>query len=344
MKDAILLLAALTLATCALAAVPSVPLHNGAVPGLRMPILGLGTGGFGHYGGIGGDVWDDSVSQKAVRTFLMYGGRRIDSSLDYKTQKGVGAGMRFSGTPRSQVFLVSKIDTEEYGLVPPGYNETIQSIQQSLDEFQTSYIDLMLIHWPGPGVICASMKKKPPCFRKPDDWSECRRQTWLALEDMFRARALLAIGVSNFDIKHLEEIKNLGGYMPAVNQIEYHPYWHKDDVVDWCKRHNIVVNGYSPLGCMDHVTWLIGKRPSVLLVEHDVVKQVAKEVKKTPAQVLQRWEIHKGLVINPRAREEKHIVENLSVLDFELSTDQISRLDHIDTPPANVCGDMSEIP
>lgn len=314
----------------------SFELHNAAEPGLNIPIIGLGTGPYPN-----GDKWDDSVAEKAVAEFLKLGGRRIDTSLMYGTQKGIGKGIKKSGIPREEIFITTKVDSTTYGMVAVGYKEALKSVEQTLKDLDTDYIDLVLVHFPGDTYIepeSTSSTRKPSCFKKPDNWKKCRKETWQALEEVFNAGKARAIGVANFMVPHLQEIVDMGGLIPAVNQIEFHPYWHLEDVLDFCDSHDILVNGYSPLGAPDRMSKLRKEMP-VILTENETVKRIAKKAKMTPAQVLLRWSVQRGVIINPRTKDKKHMKELLAVLDLELSDAQMDELYDIDDPPMNVCGD-----
>eukprot|EP00048_Salpingoeca_helianthica_P004226 m.74839 g.74839 ORF g.74839 m.74839 type:complete len:365 (+) comp13111_c0_seq2:342-1436(+) len=311
-------------------------LHNAAEEGLHMPIIGIGTGGYPN-----GDKWDDSVAEKAVLAFLKAGGRRIDTSLGYGTQKGIGRAIKKSGIPREEIFITTKVDSPTYGLVAIGYKEALKSVDLTLSDLDTDYIDLVLVHFPGDTFIeveVTSSTKKPSCFKKPDNWQKCRKETWQALEKVFNDGKARAIGVANFMVPHLQELVDLGGMLPAVNQIEFHPYWHLEDVLDFCSEHDILVNGYAPLGAPDRMIKLRKEMP-VILPENEVVKRIAKKAKMSPAQVLLRWSVQRGVVINPRTKDEKHMKELLAVLDLKLSKAQMAELYDIDDPPMNVCGD-----
>eukprot|EP00048_Salpingoeca_helianthica_P002062 m.54221 g.54221 ORF g.54221 m.54221 type:complete len:343 (+) comp11879_c1_seq2:154-1182(+) len=321
-------------------AAPMVPLFNAAQKGMQMPAIGLGTGGYGNASGWGGEFWDDSTAEPAVLTFLRSGGRRIDTSLLYNTQVGVGVGWTSSGVPREEIFITTKTDSPLYGMVPAGYNETIASILMSLEQLRTTYIDLALIHW--PGTIDAP-NPAPPCFRPPNNWRVCRAESWRALEFLFRNGTVRAIGVSNFEENHLQEIINMRGLLPAVNQFEFHPYWHTDSLVSFCQKYKIQPNSYAPLGTPDHMSFFPERMP-VLLLEHETVVDIATQTNRSPAQVLIRWALQRGVVVNPRTNSIEHMEENLASLDFDLDETQMAALSTLDDPPINVCQDPHLIP
>jgi diketogulonate reductase-like aldo/keto reductase len=156
---------------------PTVRLMNAAHGEVLMPVVGLGTGGYGQPDGTGGEYWGPEQGHNATFAWLKMGGRRIDSSGDYGSRDGVGTGWVASGVPRSQIFITSKVD-------PSGYDGALEEFAGILKSLQTDYVDLLLIHWPGaqPGQ---SGKPNPPCKQGQSIWTDCRVQTWRALEKIF---------------------------------------------------------------------------------------------------------------------------------------------------------------
>lgn len=302
-----------------------------------MPVVGIGTWGYVHTTGTGkpGEVWNDTVAESAVKEWLKLGGRRIDNAHDYFDQSGVGKGIKESGVPRKDIFLVSKID----GLAL-GYNSTLKQMENILSTLQVDYVDLLLIHWPGPP---SPLSSDPACQGDPSTWSECRRSTWKAMEAIYNANKSRAIGVSNFEQIHLEDIISMGGMIPAVNQIEYSIYWHEDDLVKACQSQNILVNGYSPLGAPDWAPTSHHWKNSQL--EDPLVKQIAKKYKRTPAQIILRWEWQNGVIVNPRTMNVTHMQDNLNIFDFSLSDEEMKSLADPPSKPSNpkVCPDPSKI-
>jgi len=299
-------------------------LKNAAVPGLIMPAVGLGTGGYGTLGNVGGEYWYDAVAQKAVVSWIAAGGIRIDNSNDYNTMNGVGAGIAQSGKPRESLFITSKVGFR----LPLGYNETIQQTNDILTALRTNYVDLLLIHWPGAPTPTGI---NWPCYQNAKSFKNCRQETWRALEDVFRAGKARAIGVSNFEVKHLEDIFELNSLIPSVNQNEYHPYFHEDALVLYCKDRNIVYNGYSSVGCPDFMSspptaW------KVQVIQQPIIEQIAQKYNKTAAQVVLRWSWQQGLVVNARSWSPVHHMENLNNFDFTLTMDEISNIGAVPKP------------
>ena len=316
--------------------VPDVTLRNAAVSGKTMPAVGLGTGAYVYVPNtIPGEIWNDTVAETAVKTWLQLGGRRIDASLSYRNQKGVGRAISESGIPREELFVVSKVGSG--GLVSGGgmgYNETMIQFEEILETLQVSYVDLLLIHWPGP----PGNSTDPACQGNPQTWRKCRQSTWRALEDIFRSGEAQAIGVSNFEKNHIEDIIAMGSMLPAVEQVEFSPYWHEDDLVKFCTSQNIQFNGYSPLACPD---WAPASHNwSRSLLQDPVLAKIAKDHNCSPAQVVLSWEWSQGVVVNPRTYNPEHMKENLSFFDIRLSDDETAAIANL-TLPSNpkVCPD-----
>jgi len=146
--------------------------------------------------------------------------------------------------------------------------------------------------------------------------------------------------VSNYEVNHLLEIINLHSLVPSVNQVEFHPYWHEDELVDFCHKNNITFNSYSPLGTPDHATSLGPTwNPIPDLRKHPKVTDLAQQLGKTPAQILLRWHMQQGLVTNPRTQNPTHMQENLSVFDFQLNDEAMATLSYLNHPMSKICPD-----
>ena len=161
-----------------------------------------------------------------------------------------------------------------------GYNDTIIQMKPILDTLQLDYVDLLLFHWPGP----PGNSSDPVCQGDPPTCRACRQATWRAMEDLYKMRKTRAIGVSNFEKNHLEDIFAMNSLLPSVNQVEFHPYWHEDDLLDFCKSYNITYNGYAPLGTPD---WAPTQRHwNHTLLQEPTLEQIAKSHRRTAAALL----------------------------------------------------------
>ncbi|KAF8590190.1 Aldo/keto reductase [Ramaria rubella] len=244
--------------------------------GYKMPLLGLG-------------VYQNPDCAPSCLTALKHGYRHIDTAQMYKNEEGVGKALKESGLERSDVYITTKVGD--------GGDQTAQSIQQSLEKLDSDYIDLYLIHSGYGG-------------------KEHRLKTWNTIVD-FKARGKLRdIGVSNYGVKHLEEIREAGLETPAVNQIELHPFCQQKPIVEYCKEHGITVQAYCPLirGAFDN----------------PVLQEVSAKVQRNPAQVLIRWSLQRGFTVLAKSSQSDRIISNASVYDFELSEEDMGKLNALD--------------
>ncbi len=227
----------------------------------------------------------------AVSEALRLGYRHIDTAAVYGNERDVGAAIRQSGIPREEVFVTSKLWNSDQG-----YDSALHAYDTSLERFGFEYLDLYLLHWPVPGK---------------------RRDSWRALERLLAEGRVRAIGVSNFMKHHLEDLFESAAIAPAVNQIEVSPFLQRREVREHCAEEGIPVVAYSPL-------------TKGIRLGHPVVVEVARQVERTPAQVLLRWGIQKGLVVLPKSIRSERIEENFTLFDFELSDEDMDRLDDLE--------------
>ena len=338
--DLVVVLALVAVHTSVAVEVPAVTLMNAAMPGMKMPVTGLGTGAYVYEPRTEpGEIWTVDVAEKAVGEWLDFGGRRIDASLSYRNEDGVGKAIKATSVPRKDIFIVSKVGSG--GLVSGGalgYNDTLVQIKPILDSLQTDYVDLLLIHWPGP----PGKSSDPACQGNPTSWRACRQSTWKAMEEIYKMGKARAIGVSNFERNHLEDIIVMNSTLPAVNQVEFHPYWHEDDLLAFCKSYNITFNGYSPVGCPD---WAPTKHEwNHTVLQEPTIVNIAKSHGRTPAQVILRWEWQQGVLAQPRTVNPEHMKENLNYFDFVLSDDEMKQISSISPPTQpKVCPDPHQL-
>ncbi|GLB45289.1 putative aldo keto reductase [Lyophyllum shimeji] len=248
--------------------------------GHLMPILGLGT-------------YQNSDTFQACEAALVQGYRHIDTAQAYRNEDVVGAAVKASGVPRDSVFIseaaASKLSDGE---------KTVDCVQQSLTKLDLGYIDLYLIHSPHGGKAV-------------------RVRTYETLLELCGPdKVLRDVGVSNFGVEHLEDLREAGLPTPTVNQIELHPFCQQKDIVDYCRKHGIIIQAYSPLAR--------GR------FTHPLVQEVCKAHKKSPAQVFVRWSIERGFVPLPKSAKPERIKENADVFDFELSQDDLDKLNSLD--------------
>jgi len=249
--------------------IPDITLNNGqAVPQF----------GFGVF------LIEPKDTAAAVSTALEAGYRHIDTAQMYGNEAEVGQAIASSGLDRGEVFVTSKLSNDAH---EPG--DARQAFDGTLKALGTGYVDLFLIHWPLPA-------------RYGGDFV----QTWQVLEEAYRQGRARSIGVSNFQPRHLRRLHGEAEVIPAVNQIEAHPYLTQDDVRAFCSEHQIAVEAWSPLG-----------RGAVL--GEPVIQSIAARAGKTPAQVVLRWHIQRGDIVFPKSVTPDRIRENIDIFDFELS-------------------------
>jgi diketogulonate reductase-like aldo/keto reductase len=250
----------------------------------------------------------------------------------YHDLPGVREGIVESGVPREQVFITCKVDD------PFGYDETMSNIKQILQVLNTTYVDMVLMHWPAPmawDFTTTTFNTTAVYTQSCGTPAQCRVSTVRALNDAVKAGLIRLAGVANFELRHLQDLIDAGVDLPAVNQIEYHPYWHEDDLVEKLFEMGISVQSYSPLGAPDYMA-VVPNKWSVLPLDLPHVREIASEVNKTAAQVLIRWQLQKGLTVNPRTLNPAHMAENLNTFDFVLSQEQMLRIDQT-VPPRWLC-------
>ncbi|WP_336923847.1 aldo/keto reductase [Aquipuribacter sp. SD81] len=230
-----------------------------------------------------------------VETALRIGYRHVDGAQMYENETGVGEGLRRSGVPREDVFLTSKLAN---GAHRP--DDARAAFDRTLEQLGTDHVDLFLVHWPLP-------------TRYDGDFLS----TWRVLEELRDSGRARSIGVSNFQVEHLEVLARAGASMPVVNQVECHPYFLNDDVRSWCREHDVVVEAWSPIA-----------QGGVL--DDPVVRDVADALGRTPAQVVLRWHLQSGHVVFPKSVTPSRLEENGALFDFELDESQMARISDLD--------------
>lgn len=321
--------------------IPVVPLRNAADEGVTFPLTGLGTGGYtsSNASGYGGypECWSSSRGgcgewvYRATSAYIKLAARlshaqvRIDSAAFYDNQREVGAAIAKSGVPRKRIFLVSKIGHQP---APMGFADTLAQVDAILAAMEVAYLDLLLIHWP----TSKGVSQDPACNAgsPAHNATACRLDTWRALRDVWSSGRARAIGVCNYGVAELLEFEAAGVPLPAVNQLPVNIYRSRassQGVWDWCARHGIVVNAYSPLGVPDAHTFPGTNGMASTPMLDPVVVAAAAAHGRSPAQVLANWVgVALGMPLTQRSQRVEHMEENLRAFDFALTADEVEQL------------------
>jgi diketogulonate reductase-like aldo/keto reductase len=271
---------------------PSIRLNNG----IAMPALGLGV-----YGTAG------EQTCAAVASAIACGYRLIDTAHIYGNEQGVGAGIARSGIARSELFVQTKLWMTDYG-----HDRALRAFDESRRKLGLDYVDLYLIHWPAPARFEDTMA------------------SYRALERLLRDGLIRAIGVSNFQASHLDALMNECGIVPAVNQIELHPFFIQRALRALHRELGIVTQSWSPLGgAYGHVP--DGAGAASHPIGHPTIVGLAARYGKTPAQIVLRWHLQHGLSAIPKSGRPERLVENFGVFDFTLTDEEMGQIDALDT-------------
>jgi len=254
--------------------IPQVKLNNG----ITMPQLGLGVF----------SMQDGKEVREAIKTAFDEGYRSIDTAKVYGNEKSVGQAIKESKIPRKELFLTTKVWNSDQG-----YLQALEAFQHSMDRLGEDYLDLYLVHWP--------VKDKYV-------------DTWKALEKLYHDGIVRSIGVSNFQVHHLEYLFQYAEIIPAVNQIEQHPYLVQKELQDFCALHDIKIEAWSPLG-----------RGAVL--NDETLALLGQKYGKTSAQITLRWQIQHGIITIPKSSRAERIKENISIFDFSLEQGDMDIID-----------------
>ncbi len=248
----------------------------------RIPKLGFGT-------------WlaeDGDEATNAVKEALKVGYNHIDTAMAYDNEDSVGNAIASSGIPREDIYITSKLANSVRG-----YEETVKAVFESLSKLQTKYLDLFLVHWPNP-------------LKYRENWREALSESWRALEDLYEDGILRSIGVSNFEPHHIDALMETSAIEPMINQIRISPGDEPEEIIEYCKEKNILLQAYSPLG---H-----GR-----LFANQELKDLANKYNKKPSQLAIRWSLQKGYLPLPKSVTPARIKENLDVFDFEISPEDM---------------------
>lgn len=267
--------------------------------GNKIPMVGFGT-----YKSL------EEEGIESVNYAIENGYRLIDTAAVYKNEVAVGKGIKASGIDRKEMFVTTKLWRENLG-----YEETKTELEKSLKRLALDYIDLYLIHWPANAINY-------------DNWQKTNADTWRAMEELQADGKIKSIGVSNFWQEHFKALLQTAKIIPAVNQIEFHPGYWQPDLLEYCKKQNIVVEAWSPLAR--------GK-----VFENESLKMIAKKHNQTVAKVCLRWIIQHDVIVIPKSTTNKRIKENINLFDFELSAEEMKQIDNL--PEMGFSGELPNI-
>jgi 2,5-diketo-D-gluconate reductase A len=253
------------------------------------PLLELNSGQQIPQLGLGVYKLDQDIAENLIKTAIEVGYRRIDTAAFYKNEVEVGAGVRNCGLPRDEIFVTTKIWNEDHG-----YKRALEAIDESLKRLDIEYIDMLLIHWPKPQ-------------------ENLFVETWAAFQTAVEQGKIIGIGVSNFQPAHLEELFKAGGAVPAINQVELHPGLQQAEVRAFNQAHGITTEAWSPLAR--------GR-----FNDNQVVQSIAAAHDRTETQVILRWHVQLGNLVIPKTATAARLKENLSVFDFELSSEEMLKI------------------
>jgi len=250
--------------------------------GIKIPCVGFGT-------------WqtpDGDVAVKSVEYALKTGYKHIDTAAAYGNEESVRKGIEQSGVKREEIFITTKLWNADRG-----YEKTLKAFDSSMKKLNLDYLDLYLIHWPS----------------NKENGTQVNRETWRAFEKLYNDGKIKAIGVSNFLVHHLEALMDVAEIVPMVNQIEFHPGQMQLDTTNFCKAHNILVEGWSPLGTGRMLT-----NPELM--------EIAAKYNRSVAQLCIRWCLQNDVLPLPKSVTPERIAENAKVFDFEISKEDMEKI------------------
>jgi diketogulonate reductase-like aldo/keto reductase len=299
-----------------------------------MPWVGFGTYRLGKTKSYQATLEALQSGYRAIDTAFIYGGETTEREVGRALQD---AFIEDNLLKRQDVFVITKHWRKFHG-----YEPTLTCLNLSLKRLQLDHIDLYLMHWPGPAWNTLHRKKDEIdkygswhyAATSQEDMVNVRAETWRAMEDALKQGKVRAIGVSNFSIQHLETLKLTATiWPPVVNQVECHPLYPQQDLLEYCKKERIVLQAYATLGGQDatKAQWkeLLG---GMKLMDSPVVQDIANSLQRTPAQVLLKWALQRNCAVTPKTASVERMKENASVFDFLLSEPQMKALLELEAP------------
>lgn len=262
--------------------------------GVELPAIGLGTF----------RVKGDEAEKVVKYAIEKCNYKLIDTAGIYRNEVAIGNALKKLEC-RKDIFLTSKLSPHFQG-----YEEALKGYQKSIDDLQVSYLDLYLIHWPGK----SGQKVENPSNK------DAREGSWKALVELYNSGRVRAIGVSNYTVRHLEEMEKSGMTIPHVVQNEYHPLLAKDPVLEWCKSRGIVFQSYSTLGEGQLIT---------NVEQYPTLTTLAQKYSVTVSQLILRWSIQKGVPVVPKSTKENHIQQNMDLYSFDIIAEDITMIDDL---------------
>jgi diketogulonate reductase-like aldo/keto reductase len=256
--------------------------------GVKIPCIGFGT-------------WlaeDGAQAKQAVLDAFAAGYTHIDTAEDYGNEQSVGDAIKESGIAREYLFVTSKLQNRFHS-----YHLALGAFEETMRKLQLDYLDLFLIHWPNPIY-----------FR--DHWQEANAGAWKAMEELYRAGRIRAIGISNFQPRHIDELLKTAEIVPMANQIRLCPGETQTELVEYCRAHDMLLEAYSPFGHGD-------------VFRDPAMQEMAHKYSKTVAQICVRWSLQRGYLPLPKSVSAERIKENIDVFDFELTQEDMDTITHM---------------
>jgi 2,5-diketo-D-gluconate reductase A len=265
--------------------------------GVEMPILGFGVF----------QINDAKECEKCVYDALLAGYRLIDTAAAYQNEEAVGKAIKRSGVPREEIFVTTKLWIQD-----TGYENTKKAFARSLERLQLDYLDLYLIHQPYGDVY----------------------GSWRAMEELYREGKIKAIGVSNFQPDRLLDLKMHNEVVPAVNQVENHPFFQQGENAEFMKENNVQIESWGPLA-----------EGKLNIFHNEVLVSIAEKFNKSVAQVVLRWLTQREVVVIPKSARKERIIENFNIFDFELSQEDMEKIATLDTKQSlfHTVGDIERV-